>query len=74
MGGAYLGVLDTNSSSIQRCTYLYSCKAGGISVIDLANIIHSFIATRSGQKNQQLFRVLGRFDNSDVEVAGALKK
>ena len=44
-------------------------KSGGINVIDLANIYScSFIATQDlGKKyDNNMFEVLGRFDNSDI--------
>lgn len=50
-------------------SYLPSGKAGGINVIDLANINScSFIATQDLGKKQpnHSFEVLGRFDHSDI--------
>lgn len=50
-------------------TYLEDNRAGGINVIDLANLYScSFIATQDlGKKTaKNSFEVLGRFDNSDI--------
>lgn len=58
-------IRDTNDP----LTYLYNGKAGGINVIDLANIHScSFIATQDLGKIHPdgSFEVLGRFDNSDI--------
>lgn len=64
-------VRDTNDPlSIAK-----SNKAGGINVIDLANIYScSFIATQDLGKinNEGFFEVLGRFDNSDVRGCNLL--
>ncbi len=48
--------------------YLNDGKTGGINVIDLANLYScSFIATQDlGQKIGNLFKLMGRFDNSDI--------
>lgn len=58
-------IRDTNDP----LTLLNNQKAGGINVIDLANIHScSFIATQDLGKtyNDGSFEVLGRFDNSDI--------
>ncbi|MDG1477645.1 MAG: acyl transferase [Vicingaceae bacterium] len=54
--------------------FLEQNKTGGINVIDLANINScSFIATQDlGRKNDKLFEVLGRFDNSDLRGCNLL--
>ena len=48
--------------------YLNDGKTGGINVIDLANLYScSFIATQDlGQRIGNLFKLMGRFDNSDI--------
>ena len=48
--------------------YLNDGKTGGINVIDLANLYScSFIATQDlGQKIGNQFKLMGRFDNSDI--------
>jgi hypothetical protein len=48
--------------------YLKDGKTGGINVIDLANLYScSFIATQDlGQKIGNHFKLMGRFDNSDI--------
>lgn len=56
-------------------TILQEGKAGGINVIDLANIYScSFIATHDLGKNRinNTFEILGRFDNSDVRGCNLL--
>lgn len=56
-------------------TFLDNHKTGGINVIDLANLYScSFIATQDlGKKNNDnLFEVLGRFDNSDIRGCNLL--
>ena len=56
-------------------TLLPNGKAGGVNVIDLANINScSFIATQDlGKKiNENSFEVLGRFDNSDIRGCNLL--
>lgn len=48
--------------------YVEEGKTGGINVIDLANLYScSFIATQDlGKIEENSFRVMGRFDNSDI--------
>jgi hypothetical protein len=58
-------IRDTEDS----LTFLPNNKAGGINIIDLANINScSFIATQDLGKtfNDGSFEILGRFDNSDI--------
>lgn len=54
--------------------YVSEGKSGGINVIDLANIYScSFIATDDlGLFNGDCFKVLGRFDNSDIRGCNLL--
>ena len=55
-------------------SYCPENKTGGINIIDLANINScSFIATDDlGKKNEKGFKVLGRFDQSDVRGCNQL--
>ena len=56
-------------------TILPEGKSGGINVIDLANINScSFIATQDlGKKNaNNLFEIIGRFDDSDIRGCNLL--
>ncbi len=56
-------------------TLLPNGKTGGVNVIDLANINScSFIATQDlGKKiNNEMFEILGRFDNSDIRGCNLL--
>lgn len=55
-------------------SYLSEGKTGGINVIDLANINScSFIATQDlGRMENHLFRVMGRFDHSDIRGCNLL--
>ncbi len=56
-------------------TILPNYKAGGINVIDLANVNScSFIATQDLGKahNNHTFEILGRFDNSDIRGCNLL--
>ncbi len=55
-------------------TYLPKGKAGGINIIDLANIYScSFIETKDlGRITSEGFEVLGRFDNSDIRGCNLL--
>ena len=54
--------------------YLTDRKTGGINVIDLANVdTCSFIETKDlGQVKNDTFKVLGRFDNSDIRGCNLL--
>lgn len=49
-------------------SYVHQGKTGGINVIDLANLYScSFISTQDlGKIEENGFRVMGRFDNSDI--------
>ena len=49
-------------------------KTGGVNIIDLANLYScSFIATDDlGKKSIDMFKILGRFDNSDVRGCNLL--
>ncbi len=56
-------------------SYLENSKTGGINIIDLANIYScSFIETKDlGKKiTNQSFKILGRFDNSDIRGCNLL--
>ena len=49
-------------------SYLENGKTGGINIIDLANLYScSFISSQDlGKIEQDSFRIMGRFDNSDI--------
>ena len=55
-------------------TFLPNGKTGGVNVIDLANLYScSFIATDDlGVKNMDLFKILGRFDSSEMRGCNLL--
>lgn len=55
-------------------TYLPDGKTGGVNVVDLANLYScSFIATDDlGLKNMDFFKILGRFDSSDIRGCNLL--
>ena len=55
-------------------SYTKQGKTGGINVIDLANVFScSFIATQDlGKKNESGFKIMGRFDNSDLRGCNLL--
>ncbi len=57
-------------------TYLQDGKAGGINIIDLANINScSFIETKDigiQNTNSDMFQLIGRFDNSDIRGCNLL--
>lgn len=55
-------------------TFLPNGRTGGVNVIDLANLYScSFIATDDlGVKNMDLFKILGRFDLSDIRGCNLL--
>lgn len=55
-------------------SYLPDGKTGGVNVIDLANLYScSFIATDDlGVKNMDFFKILGRFDLSDIRGCNLL--
>ncbi len=55
-------------------SYILDEKTGGINVIDLANLYScSFIATQDlGKKTSEGFKIMGRFDHSDVRGCNLL--
>lgn len=55
-------------------TYLEDNKTGGVNVIDLANIYScAFIATDDlGVRNKEVFKIMGRFDFSDIRGCNLL--
>ncbi|MGB0933274.1 MAG: acyl transferase [Lishizhenia sp.] len=55
-------------------SYLENRKTGGINVIDLANLYScSFISTQDlGKIHENGFKILGRFDNSDIRGCNLL--
>lgn len=55
-------------------SYLSDQRTGTVNVIDLANVYScSFIATDDlGQKKDEKFKILGRFDNSDIRGCNLL--
>ena len=54
--------------------FLPDGQTGGVNIIDLANLYTcSFIATDDlGQKKEDLFKIMGRFDNSDIRGCNLL--
>ncbi len=55
-------------------SYISDAKTGGVNIIDLANLYScSFIETKDlGLKKQNKFKILGRFDNSDIRGCNLL--
>lgn len=63
-------IRDTNDP----LAFLNNHKTGGVNVIDLANLYScAFIATDDlGQINDRRFKIIGRFDNSDIRGCNLL--